>query len=652
MTEKVNKALVSSRNGSIWTFMINDAAYAIRNNNMDFFTAVQRKIPIACNQQGQWRREGIFMRLVRWLIGSLEDRRLAAVTAVFARFLEQTADHHPLLTPMTFDHQGNLSEVSVQRCNSNLAVAQGWLAHLKLRYRTRQTGVLRHAILQTQLSIIALKYRYEQRPRNVDAELSEELRTLAQNWKNTQLLAPEERALTPDDLLRLKDACSYPKFLRFLLKNPALQIAFFKWTIRNRNSVQAFVEYPAMQHQIRKSHLSSRFGYHNGEPLRVHKYVIANGFQKGLMLKCEAKTLDGEAQWLDLLNPSNEVILRNNYPITVQKIFKKFARKNEFWGKVEILADGLCNWHSGRMSRWNPERQNERNGKLGVFEAVDMEGEWWKRMPAMKWISLQDAKLRYAGVDLAEGSNWAGRNMATRAAVALKMQGTHAYREIAIPGDKEDQQGYRLYTFGKSATTFPHRWLKKQCRLLRILCKGVEYATSVSKALPGVIASPDPIVYTSHRQHGGTVFSMPPAEALEIMNDIKMDILRGRMGYLIYQLFVKNCAAWALKWRQKLGYDKVPFLYNTNFINSQPEGFLGTVFNGVRKAPPCFQKRFFLVFFWALGGRQGLWSRTIDGQPKQFVSLLNPDLRPWEYGNHYMIPASTTQYFEKGCGLH
>lgn len=624
------------------------------------FKAIEDKKAINFEEDGSWYIEGRCMRAVRWLIPCLEDRRMVNVTNWFAYMLEQN--------PITFtkeDVNYHLTALSTCRFTDEGRILNSWNTTLNNRATKRKNETLKNITAFFQRISLAHSYRYMHKRPQFDAASYSKLLVAAESWKKEQLLSDNEKLLTDGDKKQLWYACHYPDLIGLVLQDESLKIAFFKWTLRNHNSPITFFEFPAMCKKIHDCYLASR-GYFTSAVSQVfspHDKV----YEKDLKMPCEMN------QRISLLNVENRVTLRNHYTVSVAQIFHKFAEKNEYFGKIEVLQEGLTNWHAAKMARWNPIANDGKGAyeRINVGTTEKMKDRWWEEVPG-KWISLAQAKQRYAnaiGKDKkkfvpVDGINWFGRNMTTRRTVKMHMEGRHAYREIAIPmKNANNEVGYKILTFSKYSTTYPHLWLNNP-KWLQLLAKGIEYAQFVAKTWPGTIVSPDPCVFNAERQHAGTVFGITPDEGIQthMMREIQQDILKGRapgrLVTLTYQIFVDNCAGWSYKWKHavfnndtinpnSMRDERIPTqLYNAYFNESEPSGLMGHIFKLVQKGPDCFKPKFYYLVFWILGA-----SESMSANVNKAVSILrNP---PWKSSQYFHLPRFTeARLYAQLPGLH
>lgn len=611
--------------------------HTVESNPAAFLEALQTS-SVVCTTKGHWYSENCLMRIIRWLICWFEDNRLERVVRVFSYFAEKNG--------VQFTKEGALSPESQKRYE--LYQKMGKEIESQLQNRCFKTSVAHEALRTLRMSMLSMEYRFEKiKPQQVvDETVYKELHSMAIAWKNAQLLRNEDKALTDGDVARLKEAACYTAFTsEFLLKDNAVRNTFFKWTIRNRLPSSVFVEFVNTQKRIHDALLASRIGFYGGHLLNItgksaEERAKSNQLHKDLTLPFEQP--NGQYQAASITDKTNTVTLSYNYKLTVAKVFNICKHKNDLWGKIEMSAKGMSNWHSGRMARWNAER--------GHYERIDVtHPNWWKQLPPMKQISLKEAQAMFGAK--ADGINWLGRNMATRSDEKLVMQGTHAYNLVYIPERNESGEVvYSIHPFTKSTEDFPSEWLDTKIPILRQLHRAIEYGRYIAKTSRARIVLDLSSCFAMHRQHGGTLFTMTPAEGNKVMDMIAQDMIGGWQGLLGYNIFYSNCAGWSASWRKVLGDEKVPQnLFRTHFENSEPEHVVGAMFTLVKKTPRPFSRAFFYFLFTMMGGNVGHTVRVPTADGKSFelkkVTILDPECSPWNEGVPYYIPASERRLF-------
>lgn len=592
------------------------AVNSIKDNLDKFNTALINNEQINCDAHGNWYHEGILMRVIRRIF-FLEDRRIANIAHAFSHFLDSQEKN-----PVKFSSNAELVAAQNTTFKAYLKTAKIIQDVLKRHWGSRMI----HESSLLHRRVIALQYRHEDvngglKKAKLPKKVPEKLRIPAQKWKNErEILEPEEKPLTKEDEEFLKEVYRYPAFMDRLLIDKELQDAFFKWTIRDHNSVELFVEFPGMHKQIKESYLSLRIGRYRNL-MKIKKQNVAT--DKAPDLKEKVLTLLFEGQRYSILDTSTKVTFSNNYSLSVKQIFDIFKDKNHNYGNVEVFANGINNWCSVEMGPYNPS--NGRHDRIDLCQ--DRKDDWWKQLPLIDEITLDEGRKRY-GNDL-DGTKWGGKILSTREKRDRSLKGNHAYVEIAIPNP--DLNGYySIYQFTKSSKTLPRHWY--------------QYARVIATTFKGRILYPE--VSPSHplRQHKGWGFTMTPEEGKQSMEWVRNSIRDGLRSNLAYQLLTENCAKWCEDWRKVLPHKIPRNLFLVKFTDSEPEGFLGKIFWVVLRLPFVMQTLFFRAFFFPFGSTTG---KTVveNGKPR-VVSLSN--VKPWLPNSEFRIPGMQIERLDKG----
>lgn len=577
----------------------------IKENLNEFTRAIAANASIACNARGEWHYECWLMRLVRWIF-CLENRRLANVAQAFNSFLDQQEAVPVLFTPQSTAFQ-------IQTIKTQMAAAQ---ALEKALWPRRNKSNILSQFNELKRRVVALQYRYESVNGGLDktdlpANAPDRLRAIAMQWKDKQhLLDPHEKKLNEGEENFLKDAARYPEFLKCLYRDKHLQELFFKW-MRDKNPVDALVEFPGRHLLIRESRLSKRIGLFRNHMLRIIKKS-----EKLLTILCEGKRVS-------ILDDNRRITFKKGYTLTVSQIFKNvFGDKNHSHGNLEVFRKGgIQNWNTNQIGRYNPVTNSYDRIDLSAARRKD----WWDQLPDLEELSLEEAQERYGSA--IDGTLWGGRIVSTRERRDLSFKGNHSYVEVAIP---TPNGSYKVRTFGKSSATLPRHWW--------------QYAKVMGSTEKGVILYPDPSIFHPSRQHRGFAFTMTSSEGQDVMDWIRQSIHNGWIGNMAYQILTENCAKWAEEIRGVLG-NKIPKnLLRVSFFDSQPEGCYGTIFKLVKRMPTCIQNGFFNLFFWPLGSTNSV-TVVENGKPR-IVSLSR--LKPWRQGGTFRIPAVQIMRLENG----
>lgn len=608
-----------------------------------FTEAVVSEKPVSCDSNGKWSTEWRITVYIRVLFGLINHRN-AGVLRAFNRCLDELEKK-----PVQFGVGSG--------GNVNFKVFIKAAEVLNRHFENTNSRIIKTEVLELKRRYVALKYRIELENGGVtkseesDKNLFEWLSGTATTWRNNQSMIPSRKKitseglpkeLTPGQQRRLRETCRYPEFIAMLKLDPVLQENFFKWVIRNRNSVQAFVEFPAMHQKLRQSLLAPRIGFCGGQILRVinesqqerkerteHEGDLKREGEYKEFKEGGSISRDGakdvqmlfEGRWLSILDEKKEVTFRGGNVRTIQQVFQQFTRKRNTWGRVEVLSEklGICNWHAGKMAFYDKSTRK--------YNEVPLTGDWWEKLPPTKILTLSQAQNRYGRH--CDGSNWGAKIMATRESLDLELAGTHSYIEVAAPGrNANGEPVYNVYSFGKHPImAYPRKLF--------------DFPKAIAGTHQAWISYPDVSIYQRQRQHDGhQLGELSQKDGERLMNSIKEFIQAGRDKNLAYQLFMHNCANWACEVASRAFPErKQEFfsLFATSFMMSKPVGVLGKIFTLIKKMPRWCQARFISLFLLPLGSRDGKKVVEKDGTIKTISLWHYP---PFGEGKSISIPSA------------
>lgn len=600
-----------------------------------FITALQTQT-INITADGDWYTECGLVRVFRWLFSSLEDRRLLNIAEVYNTILRDFERDSITVGKEGIQH----AEVYKKFVDVGNAIDR------KLSSRTKEKSI-RVALSILRRNVLALEYRSEvSLPVEGEVKISDDLRELALKWKQAQIWSRQLPELSPIDLKLLTQACRYPSFLKLLQEDHNLRIRFFKWTLRDHNTVQGFIEFPDVVRRICDCLASSRFGYYAGAGLQVEIRNTSLGL-KEKVFSMRYENSEGNPDSVSLLNENVSIRLRNNYELAVKDIFNIFSRKNNRWGKVEVCGGMVCNWDSGKLGRWNP--------LITEVDRIDLkEKEFWNQLPPGRFMTLTAAQSLSKEVD---GKKWIIRAMATRIQEGLGMFGNHAYLYVGIPCNKDGKDGYMFHPMSRFPNKFPGGEVESDYSIVHDFHTAHESVSIATETRIADIASPDGCVYNLARQHGGTVEVVEPEVAYKVMENVREHMTKARNEINYYNVFGPNCAEFTVEcFKGTSLQEKYHDLFVTPFTNSEPEGALGWVFKLIKKLRVKWQHSCFRAIFSCAGGDRTLILPEDPFNPSSLrlksVGLLqNP---PWAPGSTYRVPAAAKHLFEKTAapGLH
>lgn len=528
-----------------------------------FLRALRHNEAIICSHDGMWNYENSMQKLWRKAVGDTTSC-ISDLAKSFVHVLDRLETSSPV-----FFGAPDRSLLLLY-----IKAAKTILMHM-------ENSHLQDTNLFQQLSrrFMALLYRLEDANggfsrQSPDAGDQLELRRLAIAWKEVNPLIPD-KALTEQEIDAIREACTYPLFIHILLDDAELQNQFFEWVIRDKNLPGPFIQFPAMQQRITTSNLAGRIGRVNPHMLKI-TYIPEEGVVR------KALTLPFEGIDIDILNDHNSHTFRGNYTLQVSEVFNIFHNKFAGAGNLELLAGGVTNWNYLKCARWDNNKQCHI--PINIYRR-----DWWKELPPLETLSLDQMKKRYG--DHVDGVQWNIAAAASRGSATLDYEATHAYLNVAIPnGDGS----YNVYDFGKLANVFPTTFLEK----ISVFAFNVHAS----------VAYPDESIFYSFREH--TYYSVPmdAAKAFEVMESIRQDMLISADNHFVYQIESDNCARWAQhKIEAGVGEDLLPNLFQMHLLATEPSGFTKWLFAAIKKAPMPLRTFILTRLHFPLGAGVGTW---------------------------------------------
>jgi len=460
----------------------------INNNYVEFATAIEKGVPIGINDQGNWYREGIFWRFVRWLFPSINDSALLKVAKVFNETLEKIERQPDLRIPEIFERAAN---------------------SLSLTLRSSQSEELQSQLSQLRARKVGLLYRTSERPSRVGdgsvtfiAEALEQLKEKAAEWIAREELF--ERDLLPEEIEKLKEAACYHWFSELILADESVRVEFFKWAIRDDCDDEQFIKFPAVSIQMRSGLLSNRIGRHALDQLAIVQ-------ENDLLL-----TFEGEK--ISVLDQNRQITFSRKYTVTVAQVEECFKKKNVTMGHFEVFGiKGICNWNSHELGPWDPSIEDYDR------ISVDRDG-WWELIPNFEVLSVGALERRYEVTVTSD--SWVVMASATRQSIKSDLDKCHGYMVVAIPKDGE----YVIYPMGKFARHFPQTDLQK--------------TKFLADTVDAVISIPDENESYGQRQKAYHPIIWSKEQGQRLMQLVARDIMAARGGNLIFQFTWEGCAYW------------------------------------------------------------------------------------------------------------
>lgn len=400
---------------------------------------------------------------------------------------------------------------------------------------------------------LALLYRLERMPLG---EPDEEFVSMANDWKKSQELL-WWNPLTPKERKAIEEASSYREFTELAKSDSNIRENFFNWTIRDHLSPDIFIQYPHVAEIIVDHALNGRIGTVNGRHLKIQKRGRLSDVVKTV-------TLPFEGRDVEILDLDRQIRFRGHFTATIREVFELFKDKPNRFVDVEYFAQGITNWNAQHLGYYDAAKKN--------YEVINIEQkEWWKQLPPLEILTLEEAKERYG--NYMTGFNWCVSAKAARGYLNLSYEKCHAYLEIAIPNS---DHSYNIYEFGKFARLFPY---------------GVfETMMVFTITTPGTVAYPDENIYHTARQQAGYGFSLNHFQGLLLMEELKKDIEEARKGNMVFQVETENCGKWIQGHLEEiLGKKLVPNLFRYKLIKTDIPGIVGKFFKLVRSLPKSLQ---------------------------------------------------------------
>lgn len=525
---------------------------------------------VDCNRKGEWYCEGVLMRSIRWLF-SREDARVVKVAAAFNDTLDILEK-----TPVKFyDYSSENTQQKTFELHLKAADA------VKKELEKHTSAASKKALYQLNLRVVSLKYRIEKenggisKCSNADELLFNEVKKLAEEWKQSYELY-FDKTLCEEEVKKIEDICHYPEFAQIIKIDKGLRELFFKWALRDNCEVDAFVQFPATSNRLKTAFIAGRIGRFAKQintikikNLKTGNYEIPSNvntcpFQKDYVLPFEV--LDGDklkVKDISVLNDEQVINVKNNYTTTVKKVIESFANRNTEPGNFEILGtrhldDGEC--LGPRFVNYNSYEYGAFNPQTNDFDRPDLSGEkkeWWKQIAPLDTLTLEDVKRMY-GLDSIEEGRWVVVIKSAREDAGLDIDKSHGYLDVLIPDGKGR---FELYSIGKYPAKWPESFLER--------------ALFITNTLKSKIQCPDENYYMAQRQQAMAPNIINAEDGMELMDNIRQDLVKAQEGNIVFQFPWENCAWWSQNQLEKIfGSEEhggsVPNHFRTSLLNAKP----------------------------------------------------------------------------------
>lgn len=389
-----------------------------------------------------------------------------------------------------------------------------------------------------QQQLMAYEHRYDilKPEQDLDkiANLTGKLVGICQRYKKNPKLYPGgDGELTKYDRKQLRLlAEKYPHFAEQLIKNNQkggssdhLTTEFVKWALRERCSIDVFVQFPHERMLLSACFLSKRTGaVHQSEGIKV----IQEEGRKVVALKMQTGE-GGTSAWVNILDKGVKVKLPNLvdptaplYELTIKEMFDQFGKKTRGYENVEYVDDGVVNWHAGKLGSYDPTV-----GKYDVLRPKD-DASWLTKIPTLARMDREELREHYPGQTLCENGQYAFGIRATRIRPNYDISECHGYIELIIP-DGEDS--FLIKPFGLQTKVLPQN--------------DGERVYHIASTQIGAIHTPDESFYLSQRQSIGEIFPVSSREFNLLRDYIGHNIEKANDGNKIFQAIGNNCANFA-----------------------------------------------------------------------------------------------------------
>lgn len=450
---------------------------------------------------------------------------------------------------------------------------------------------------QLQSKVQALSYRFEKNKENTPSSaVLKEITKKAIEWKKSQIIygdlsqIPDDKILTEADIAQLKSIACYPDFYPHLNK-----IAFFKWALLNKMSVDIFVQYPEIVKRINKSLLAMRIGTWGG--LKI------NPDTKDITL-----CMEGKAE--SILDKSRQITFKSGFTQTVQEIFKSFSLKNTKEGIFTYFKDqGVVPWDPHAMGMINSD---------GKAIPIDLSNaDWYKNLQMRDYFTAEEATARF-GLPC-DGTNYILSVVCKRARKNMDTFGSHSFLRILIP------LGNNTYAYTYGFGKFLKEYAQNGCEEIGCLFTPGE----------GTMEYPDNNETYTNRETKEFHYSLDPEKGAACLDSFRLDCLDSQEHRLIFQILTNNCTDWGMKKIKKFVDSNAGDITNISYLDLQPSGVLGTLLKVLRKAPDWIRRATLSTIAFFLGGWREITIVHRNGKEKTVCVLNTP---PWDINRPFHHP--------------
>ncbi len=167
---------------------------------------------------------------------------------------------------------------------------------------------------------------------------------------------------------------SFPAFADLLLRDEKLLDSFFKWAIRDNNTVAPMVMFISLSELLQRCSLSQRTGYNMGRDIQIHTdYDIEGHIVRTLAIPIEGRHYNIAAK-------DQKVLMKDGTERTIKEIFEIFRNKVHGPSDLEFFPRiGITYWPS--YEPW----------KVMNFD----DPEFWLGPPQLRIINIEEAQRIY-----------------------------------------------------------------------------------------------------------------------------------------------------------------------------------------------------------------------------------------------------------------
>jgi hypothetical protein len=595
----------------------------IENSFTKLTQAIESGKSLSMNSHGEWRVDGWFMRIVKWIF-RLDEKSKINVCKVVSKLFDNMEKR-----AVFFDADRNTTRHQNAIYKGYLSVAKAAKAVLS-QSKSKQA---KRSCFELQRRIVGLSYRIEEVNGGSNAvtedqqeeHLYKELIEKAAQWKKKlKLFMGTDSDLHPVDRKNLKELCQYPEFVTLLLKDPVLQSEILGWTLKNAVSPKSLVEFPSSCKRLKQCLMVGRIGrYAYENVLSIDKTPLLADHEKEAKQKVLSLPFNGKK--ISVLNEDRYVEFKGNYIVRIKTVFNDMKNKNNAPGHFEFIGkNGFRNWNPHKLAYWD--------AKAKVWKRVNLNNtQWWKNLPEQEIIGKEDVLRRY-GIKSIENNEWLLLGRSTRQSTEYRIDDCHGYGGVLVP---EKNGTWRVYDWGKYAKVWPKGFFG-----------GIGILGDTVRA---DFTYPDcNDTYSGFRQQALIPFVCSEEEGIDYMNNqIKSNIIAGREGNLVFMFGFENCAyspqtdLEALLGRQGEG-GRVPNLFISHVLSADAAEPLGVVFRNVAKAPKILRRPLVTLCEISLLSSRGVYVTNKDGK-RVFKSLATS---PFRRGYNYPLNEKTKRVYQ------